>query len=244
MEISEHDQAMLDAADKIAVSQVSSDGAQIETVSTPAAPRPEWLPEKFKSPEELAKAYAELEKFKSKPKETPPAPAEDETPLLDLAAFGKEYAENGELSEDSYQVLRKAGLSREAVDSLLEGQVAKATSYQSEGYQLAGGEEQYQAMTQWAAANLSADEIDAFNASIQGSRAQMQFAVQGLAARFQQHTGSRPQLITGAASAATTQAGAFRSKAEMIAAMSDPRYAVDSYYRKTVEDRLGASDLF
>src|SRR5690606_27809848 len=83
--------------------------------------RPAWLPEKFSSPEDLAKAYAELEsKLGGQKKEetpaTPPTKEEAEKAVseagLDMAALSKEYAELGGLSEDTLKALEAKGITR------------------------------------------------------------------------------------------------------------------------------------
>lgn len=44
------------------VAQTQSEQAPQEDTSVPSSDRPTWLPEKFQNPEDLAKAYGELEK--------------------------------------------------------------------------------------------------------------------------------------------------------------------------------------
>ena len=51
--------------------------------------RPEWLPEKFKSPEDMAKAYGELEKEFTKSRQEP---EEAEVPTNDVEIEGAKEA--------------------------------------------------------------------------------------------------------------------------------------------------------
>ena len=92
--------------------------------------RPEWLPEKFKTPEDMAKAYAELEKAKSKG-EAPDDKDKDTDATaekavdeagLDMDALSKEYAESGELSKESLEALSKVGITEDMVQSYITGQ--------------------------------------------------------------------------------------------------------------------------
>ena len=53
------------------------------TVSSTDDVRPEWLPEKFKNAEELAKAYSELEKKQSPEPVAEPQPSSEQTMKLD-----------------------------------------------------------------------------------------------------------------------------------------------------------------
>ena len=77
--------------------------------------KPEGLPEKFKSVEDLAKSYQELEKKlgDSQPKETEISKDTNsdldiaekavETAGLNMDTLASEYAEKGELDEKSYE---------------------------------------------------------------------------------------------------------------------------------------------
>jgi hypothetical protein len=92
--------------------------------------RPEWLPEKFKSPEDLAKAYSELEKRQGQqPQQAQQSTVADESARqaveqagVDFDALSDEWANNGELAPDSYDKLEKSGIPRALVDSYIEGQ--------------------------------------------------------------------------------------------------------------------------
>lgn len=233
--------------------------------------RPAWLDQKFKNPEELAKAYAELEKKQSQapqPKqEVPPVKTEvkpeegktegEETPPpedqaakealasvgVDYDALATEFETAGSLSDESYKALQdKAGLSREYVDAYIAGQAALAREAQQRVFDIAGGEQEYSAMTEWAKANLTPAEIAAYNQGVEGTAEQAALAAAGLKSKYIAAQGSEPKLITGS-SAAQVNTG-FASRAEMTAAMNDPRYAKDSNYRKQVEQKIAVSNIF
>jgi hypothetical protein len=65
--------------------------------------------------------------------------------------------------------------------------------------------------------------------------------VNALAFRFQEAQGYDGQMLTG--KAPTSQAQGFRSQAELVRAMSDPRYDNDPAYRADVAAKLEMSDL-
>ena len=69
--------------------------------------RPSWLPEKFNTAEDLAKAYGELEKaYSSKDAPQPMTQQQAEQATgISLDNYYNEFAEKGELSEDSYNQL-------------------------------------------------------------------------------------------------------------------------------------------
>jgi hypothetical protein len=248
----EYDAAMIEKADKVFEAP-----AVEETPAEPKAERPEWLDPKFESPEDMAKAYAELQAKLSGKEEPKPVDTEgmDEAEIaasevaskagLDYAALSEEYAANGKLTDESYQtLLDKAGLSRETVDGYIEGRQAVAREAEYRAYAIAGGEDQYAEMVSWAGANLTPAEIAAFNKGVTNSTAEeTALAVAGLKSKFVAARGQEPALLNGGAGAELAAQG-YTSHAEMTAAMRDPRYAKDPAYRKSVEQKVAVSNIF
>jgi len=203
--------------------------------------RPQWLPEKFKSPEDLARAYSELERKFSTPAEKPKTEAEPKTGF-NFDPFAKEYSENGNLSEESIANLVSQGIPETVVRNYLDGLGAISERHTQQIYGIVGGEQQYTSMMEWASENLDEQEIDAFNSIMeQGNQASMQMAVRGLQARYAQTNGSPSKLVQG--ETIGPSGGVFRSIAEVTAAMKDPRYHKDPAYRRDVENRLRNSNI-
>ena len=177
---------------------------------------------------------------------------------IDPYKISAEFHKNeGEIPEEMYQSLLDAGLSKNAVDSYLTGRAAEM-GYTEDGEGAAeelaqeevkgirdsiGGDEAYSKMVSWALDNLSKPEIEAFNeATNTMSGPQLSMMVQGLYTRYQNAMGGEPSLYSGrpAASGPTP----YRSTAEVVTAMSDPRYGKDVTYTEDVQRRLGGSDVF
>ena len=220
--------------------------------------RPQWLPEKFKSAEDMAQAYSELEKKLGQPKEEAteePEQSEAEVENKEeqteenvseayqtIAEASKEFFENdGQLSEETYNALEKAGLPRDLVDSYAAGQQALLQSEEAQIQSVAHG--QYDAMAEWANENLPQEEIDAFDEAVTGGTVQQaKLAVQGLYARFQNATGSTPKLTQG--NVAGPSAMPFKSMQELARAQSDPRYrSGDKAYHEEIDRRLAVSNI-
>ena len=220
--------------------------------------RPQWLPEKFKSAEDMAQAYSELEKKLGQPKEeATEEPEQSETEAEDkeeqteenvseayqtIAEASKEFFENdGTLSEETYNALEKAGLPRDLVDSYAAGQQALLQSEEAQIQSVANG--QYDAMAEWANENLPQEEIDAFDEAVTGGTVQQaKLAVQGLYARYQNATGSTPKLTQGSVSGVSTMP--FKSMQELARAQSDPRYrSGDKAYHEEIDRRLSVSNI-
>ena len=226
--------------------------------------RPAWLPDKFDSPEAMARAYAELEtKFHSNDEqlqqlesqanyeqqaqevmETPPHMVDQllDERGLDFSVFQQEYNETGQLSEDAYLALQEVGIEPQMVDTWIAGQEAIADQQIDSIYNMVGGEQVYNQMLEWAGDNLQPWEMDAFNDQIESLDANSMFAVQGLMARMQNDEGSPPMLYQGEPS--QYSAPKYDSLAQLTSAMSDPRYASDPAYRREVTSRLNNSELF
>ncbi len=177
---------------------------------------------------------------------------------IDPYKIAAEFDKNeGEIPEEMYQSLLDAGLSANAVDSYLKGVAVDRGFIEGEegtAEELAqeevkgirdsiGGDEAYGKMVDWALNNLSKPEIEAFNeATNTMSGPQLSMMVQGLYTRYQNAMGVEPSLYSGrpAASGPTP----YRSTAEVVAAMSDPRWEKDTSYTENVKARLLGSNVF
>lgn len=210
--------------------------------------KPEWLPEKFSSPEELAKAYGELQSKLSSVESTETEESEEpvESPeegSRDFSKFTEEFAESGDLSDESFKEIESWGIPREMIDGYIEGQKAVQQSMFASVYEEAGGEEGYKSMLEWAESNLQEGEQDAFNKIVmEGGKDEMMFAVRSLANRWRAGGGESKPIIQGS-TGSSGASGGFRSLAELTNAMKDPKYQKDPAYRKDIENRLKVSNI-
>jgi plasmid maintenance system antidote protein VapI len=219
--------------------------------------RPEWLPEKFKSPEDMAKAYGELETKLGQPepkqeqvKETKKddlsidnAEKAVENAGLSMDTLQQEYNESGQLNDKSYEALAKAGIPKDYVDAFIKGQEAIATQTANTLKQEVGGDEAYKNMMTWASENLNEAEINAYNRTVNGKDIEAtKLAIAGLNAKYKNAEGIEPSLARGDRPS-TSNATGYRSWAEVTAAMSDPRYSKDVAYQADVQAKLKNSKL-
>ena len=217
----------------------------VSETNTTEDTRPEWLPEKFKSAEDLAKAYSELEKKQSTPEPIQPQEPEDktyenETTPNAMDKFYNEYAQEGELSEKSYNELESMGLSKDLVDGYIAGQMAIADNDVATIHNLVGGKDNYSKVIEFASQNLSEAEKDAFNSTLDnGSIEQVKFAVQAIASRAGINAEQPQQMING--DSVETSSDVFESVAQVTEAMNDRRYETDPAYRKKVAEKIARS---
>ena len=202
--------------------------------------RPEWLPEKFKNAEDLAKAYNSLEKeYSSRQQEAKP----EEVQQKGLEKFYTEFAEKGSLSENSYTELAKQGLDKTLVDSYIEGQKLVADTQTKQVQDVAGGKERYSELVEWAGKNLSEAEQKVFNDMVDsGDVETAKFAVQGLMSKANVNFNpNQPDLFEGTSD--IISADAFTSVSQVTDAMNDPRYEKDPSFRKEVENKIARSKV-
>jgi len=230
----------------------------------PTQSKPEGLPEKFNSVDELVKSYSELEQKlgeQSQPtkesvdpvskaetkQEQPKSDLDIATKAVDSAGLNmetlsEEFAKDGKLADGSYKSLEKAGIPKEYVDRFIAGQQAIADQQSATVKNLVGGTEAYDSMSDWAGQNLTETEKQAYNTAVNSKDLEaVKLAVVGLKARYAQSTGSEPTLVEGKASPSAEQG--FASWAQVTQAMSDPRYAKDPAYQAEVKNKLANSKI-
>jgi len=170
---------------------------------------------KFKDPQALEQAYVELQKKLGEPR--------DEVQTTEDAG---EPAEE-EPAEESEELNSAESLSEEQAEYLMD---------------MVGGDKAYKSMIDWAGQNFSKEEVSMYDGVMEsGDPNAIFFAVQALQARYNDNVGSDGQLLTGKGAENTDDS--FKSQAELVAAMSDPRYDRDPAYRQDLMRRLENSDV-
>lgn len=193
----------------------SDGGQQQQEGDQQGGDRPEWLPEQFQSPEDMAKAYNELRTKMSQdgapePQENDPEPEPTQS--------------EGGLSEEDRALLQEFKQSR--VDSVMD--------------EALGNPEEVLA---WAEDGVDQDLRDAWDAAVEsGNPAMIRLAGQGLRSAFVAANGVEPSLVSGG-QRVPNQTGAkpFGSSDEVVAAMRDPRYRSDPKYQAEVYRRLAVT---
>jgi hypothetical protein len=222
---------------------------------------------KFKSQEDLLKAYKELESklgrgesseeeepSEEQPESTEEAPPEEGEELPSetvryMTELGQQYDQTGDLSEEAIE--RLSGLDpKELIASYLQYTKANQSKQQAASMQTdqindikqsIGGEEAYNDMIQWASTSLPEADIDSFNQVTQTNNpAAIRFAVEALNNRFRNQEGYEAPLVTGR-SASAPSVKPYRSQAELSRDIANPMYKTDPAFRQDVEERLSLS---
>ena len=228
--------------------EAEATGSSVEELQEEDSPvaedRPEWLDEKFKSPEDMAKAYAELQKKLSSAEESTEEAKDNTvegTQQEVIANATLEYEQTGKLSEGTYEALENIGLAQSYVEEYIQGQEALRTVSVTELHNAVGGQEEFDNMISWASESLGEGEFDVFNSMVStGTPEQRSMAIKGLHARYSFESNS-PSLKQGTTSGNAVKP--FSSTKELQRAMSDRRYSEVPAYREEVEKRLSVSSI-
>ena len=223
---------------------------------------------KYKSAEELESAYLSLQKKLGQQEDeevdyesSDEGYEEDEetdeevssyAPAVSLINDASEeyYANDGQLSQETIESFSEMS-STDLVNAYLEIQAKNPQAPQgvemTEGQvnsvqNAAGGEANYNRVIEWAANNLPNNQIDAFDSVVDsGNPAAIGIAFQGLQRQYDEANGYEGRMLQG--KPASSRGDVYRSQAELVAAMGDPRYDTDPAYRADVVEKLNNSDL-
>ena len=222
---------------------------------------------KYESTEQLEQAYLSLQKKLGQEEETDyeesdEGYAEEEgsdeevpenAPAVNLINEASEeyYANDGTLSEEtinkfssmSSQDLVNAYLDIQANNPQAPSQAPVLSDAQINQVQnAAGGEAVYNDVVGWASENLTQKQIDAYDSVVDsGNPAAINIAFQGLRSQYNEANGYEGRMLQG--KPANSRGQVYRSQAELVAAMGDPRYDTDPAYRADVISKLDQSDL-
>jgi len=231
------------------------------------AQQEQLLAGKYKNAEDLESAYLSLQKKLGQQEEGEEYEEGDEgyeeeeesdeevsedAPAVSLIneASAEYYANEGELSEETINRFSEMS-SQDLVNAYMEIQRNNPQAQQS--YDMsdaevnsvknaAGGEANYDRVVQWAADNLPDQQVNAFDSVVDtGNAAAIGIAFQGLQSAFNESNGYEGRMLQGKAPSSSGET--FRSQAELVAAMGDPRYENDPAYRADVVSKLEQSDL-
>ena len=235
---------------------------QVEDVQLPSDTPDFEMPEKFqgKTPEEIAKAYVELEKLKAdkakeeKPSEAKPEgdkPTEDKpkTPEVispeDLNKYIQEYRDNGgALTEETYKALEEKGLSKEEVDERIDYIKYKQEKQAKTILEPYGGIDEFKAATEWARENWTEEQVANANRQLASSDLGVVNAVlTGLFSAYNASKSTIPDLTLHTNQKPVVETKGYATKSDYLKDANDPRYDRDAAFRRKVEQKMAQTDL-
>ena len=226
---------------------------------------------KYKTAEELEKAYGELQKklgeqssedsetagdtkdtTESKEETEEKEETKETSPAVELInEASAEYWDNDQkLSPETiekfssmsttdllngYLEVQKNAPAGESVPDLTEADINVVKNS-------VGGEAEYGKIVSWAKDNMPDADSKAFDDLVStGNVGAIRLAAQGLQAKYNDANGYEGRMLSG--KSPKTSEDTFRSQAELVKAMSDPRYEDDPAYRQDVIAKLDRSDV-
>ena len=216
---------------------------------------------KYKNEKELESAYLELQKKlgdsdgvqegKQETEEVTEEPEDNPAMSLISEASAEFYANENSLSDDTIEKFSSMS-SKELVNAYIQSlknapaqETAEVDMSDADVNQVqnsVGGEKQYNAVVSWAAENLPKNKLDAFDNLVgTGNTEAIELAIAGLKAQYDNANGYEGRTLQG--KPAKSSGDVFRSQAELVAAVSDPRYDNDPAYRQDVISKLDRSDV-
>ena len=206
---------------------------------------------KYKNAEELEAAYIELQKKlgdNSEESEVTEEETEEEEESTDSSLFDRlwDEAKGEEFSEDILKELSESNptdLAKMYLDFRNSQPTNKITEKDATTLMDSiGGEEKYSDMMKWAIDNVPDAEIDMYDSVMEsGDRNAAFFAMQALSYKYGESVGVEGKLVQGKAPTETTKG--FKSQAEVVNAMQDPRYDRDPAYRQEIMAKLERSNV-
>ena len=212
---------------------------------------------KYKNAEELEKGYLELQQKLSNKEEAAEPQAEAE------AEPQKEEATEDSILERMWNEATSGSEFSKELTEELEGMNAKELANMYLDYRQAnqadppenrdftadeitqlkgivGGDANYTNMIDWAQKSLNEQEVNMFDQVMQrGDPLAAFFAVRSLAYAYNDAVGYDGNMVQGKAPRQNTDQ--FRSQAEVVAAICDPRYENDPAYRRDIMEKLERS---
>ena len=231
------------------------------------AEQEQLLAGKYRNAEDLEQAYLSLQKKLGQEEETDYEESDegyeeeegtDEevseyAPAVSLIneASDEYYANDGALSEETIEKFGSMS-SQDLVNAYIEIQANNPQAAQqnvemsdaqvNSVMNSAGGESNYNQVVEWAASNLNDRQIDAFDSVVDsGNPAAIGIAFKGLQSQYNDANGYEGRMLQG--KPANSSGEVYRSQAELVSAMSDPRYDRDPAYRQDVVAKLERSDI-
>ena len=181
----------------------------------------ELLAGKYQNAQELEKAYVELQRKLGE------QPQDEEPNVPEETSEEEEQTEEVEEETKEEEEPTKVGITQEDIDVL---------------YNMVGGKEAYSNMISWASETMTKQEIEMFDHVMDLDNPWAAFfAVKAVQNAYENTVGKDGRMLTGKGTPNTKDV--FRSQAEVIQAMDDPRYESDPAYRNDVFQKLDRSEL-
>lgn len=236
-------------------------GDEVETEADETeSEEPKLFAGKYKSPEDLEKAYNSLQKKlgekntvdTNKPRkhgEAAKVETKTETVSENWKAVQDAVSNNRGIPDAVYDELNKAGVPDDVIDSYADGIVAKQNEAQNALHTAVGGEDRFNKIVSWSNDALSDGEKSSIKAAVESGGGS--FALEALAARYdkanpvdadEEDEITKNKRLKGKP-VVTGSIKPYNSQREMLKDIKDPRYENDEKFQDKVAERIGISNF-
>lgn len=235
-----------DGSDDTEGDEPDSEEQQDDTEENQTEGATEGEPEEFKpigeTPADINEASQQLEEHEAGFNDMVATAIERGLSQDAVTRIQQEYQNEDSLSDESYKELAEAGYSKAFVDAYIRGQEALVNQYVDKVMDFVGGRERFQQVYGHMQTN-NPEGAEALIKAFESRDVATMKTILNLAGQSRDKTFGKKaeRTITKRATPAkpvARKAEGFESQAEMIKAMSDPRYRSDSKYRREVEQKV------
>lgn len=235
-----------DGSDDTEGDEPDSEEQQDDTENQPEEVTDDGEPEEFKpigeTPADINEASQQLEEHEAGFNDMVATAIERGLSQDAVTRIQQEYQNEDSLSDESYRELAEAGYSKAFVDAYIRGQEALVNQYVDKVMDFVGGRERFQQVYGHMQTN-NPEGAEALIKAFESRDVATMKTILNLAGQSRDKTFGKKaeRTITKRATPAkpvARKAEGFESQAEMIKAMSDPRYRSDSKYRREVEQKV------
>lgn len=186
--------------------------------------------------------------------EVPPTeePPKEETPPIDgitteiFDDYASRYEANGgKLTEEDYAELAEKGITKEVADDRVNYEIYKNEQALKAGLAPYGSSDDIPDAIEWARANWTVEQREAFNKAVDSSEGAAQYAIVG--GLLQQFVASQGKVegkpIHGKGTPPPAKVSGYATKTEYMKDANTPAYDNDPSYRAQVEAKLAITDM-
>lgn len=153
----------------------------------------------------------------------------------------REYRENSEISDETYDKMNAAGIPDNIIDKFADNLQKEQVEFTNKVLEISGGEENFNTMKEWAeAGNISPAELDAISALPYDA---MLGALEGIKARYEKAVGANTDTTVRLTGSQNANSSSYRNQSEYILDVSDRRYGSDKKYTAAVDSKFANSSI-
>ncbi len=158
---------------------------------------------------------------------------------VDFDKYASEFDQSGELSDEAKKTLtEKVGLPEQYVTDYFEGARARVELTELRTWLYAGGQQEYESLSEWAGANMSEADINAINEdfeSLDGER--VKSAVERMKSARAEKNGVEGDVVMGD-TRSTETGNIYESRQQLADDLRNPKMKTDPAYRAAVNNKI------